>query len=103
MFSHLPPTRSTSYIATSKPMSSESRVLNITNISIDQHLQVAEKVFFAGQMQQAEAMFKHALSAAPNHPQALRGLGLIAAQKGDAEEALRLIRQAVALHPTYAE
>jgi predicted O-linked N-acetylglucosamine transferase (SPINDLY family) len=50
----------------------------------------------AGQLSQAEALYRHILAACPNHSQSLHLLGVIAYQVGQHESAIALIREALA-------
>lgn len=49
----------------------------------------------AGQLAQAEALYRQALQAFPEHPDALRLLGLIALQVGQFAMALPLLEKAI--------
>ncbi|MBI3222259.1 MAG: tetratricopeptide repeat protein, partial [Nitrosomonadales bacterium] len=57
----------------------------------------------AGRLPQAEAIYRQILQAAPNHPDALHLLGLIAHQVGKHEIAVELISKALVFVPNYAE
>ena len=57
----------------------------------------------AGNLAQAEALYKQVLQALPNQPDALHLLGLIAKQKGDLKTAAQLMRKALAVNPSYVE
>jgi protein O-GlcNAc transferase len=57
----------------------------------------------AGQLQQAEAIYRGILAREPDNPQALHLLGVIALQEGRHGAAEHLIEQALALKPDYAE
>lgn len=57
----------------------------------------------AGQLPQAEALYRQILQAAPSHAGALHLLGVIASQVGQHGPALELIDRAIAIHPQYAE
>src|SRR5438094_472452 len=54
----------------------------------------------AGRMDRAEALYRKVLSTLPKQPDALHLLGVIAGTKGQHEEAVRLIRQAIKSAPT---
>jgi tetratricopeptide (TPR) repeat protein len=71
---------------------------------LPQHaLQTAMAQHQAGNLPQAEALYKQVLQAAPNQPDALHLLGLIAKQKGDLKTAIQLIRKALTVNPNYVE
>ena len=57
----------------------------------------------AGNLMQAETLYKQVLQAAPNQPDALHLLGLIAKQKGDHKTAIQLMRKALSFNPNYIE
>jgi predicted O-linked N-acetylglucosamine transferase (SPINDLY family) len=57
----------------------------------------------AGQLAQAQSLYRHVLSAQPNHPQALHRLGVIASQLGRADLALVFIKKALSLRPDAAD
>ena len=56
-----------------------------------------------GSLPQAEMLYKQVLQAAPNQPDALHLLGLIAKQKGDLKTANQLMRKALTFNPNYVE
>ena len=57
----------------------------------------------AGNLSQAEAIYRQILGVAPDHPGALHFLGLLAKQSGQPEIAAKLIRRSLASKPDYAE
>ncbi len=57
----------------------------------------------AGQLAEAEALYRKVLEATPNHPVALHLIGLIAYQVGQFPVALQLIDSALAISPDYAD
>ena len=57
----------------------------------------------AGDLREADQLYRKVLSIDPKHPAALHFLGVIALQTGHAETAVRLIKQAVSLLPDYAD
>jgi predicted O-linked N-acetylglucosamine transferase (SPINDLY family) len=57
----------------------------------------------AGQLAQAEALYRQVLQAAPDQPDALRLLGLIALQVGQYAMALPLLDKAIQARPGFAE
>ena len=56
----------------------------------------------AGKLGEAERLYRMVLQAAPNHPQALHHLGIIAVQCGKPEIGMDLIRRSVAIEPSAA-
>ena len=66
---------------------------------IDQALERAIHLHAAGQLAQAEAIYRQILSAQGDHPEALRLLGAIAVQQGRTDEALELLTRAVRAAP----
>jgi predicted O-linked N-acetylglucosamine transferase (SPINDLY family) len=57
----------------------------------------------AGQLRQAEALYRQILQISPGHPDALHLLGVMACQVGRCEMALELIDQAIQINPRVAE
>jgi tetratricopeptide (TPR) repeat protein/2-polyprenyl-3-methyl-5-hydroxy-6-metoxy-1,4-benzoquinol methylase len=53
----------------------------------------------AGRLTRAEALYQQVLRVAPNHPDALHFLGVIASQVGKNEIAVELIRKAISIQP----
>ncbi len=74
-----------------------------TGFSVPHALQTAMMHHQAGNLPQAEMLYKQVLQAAPNQPDALHLLGLIAKQKGDHKTAVHLMRKALAVNPNYVE
>ena len=62
-------------------------------------LQSAIEYHESGQLQKAESRYKKILRAAPNQPDALHLLGVIAYQNGNHDEATRLIKKAIRNNP----
>ena len=73
------------------------------NFNPQHALQTAMAQHQAGNLVQAEALYKQVLQTLPNHPDALHLLGLIAKQKGDLKTANQLMRKALTLNPNYVE
>ena len=57
----------------------------------------------AGQLREAELLYRQVLAVEPRHPVALHLLGVIAFQSGQTDAALELIGQAVEVHPGYTD
>ncbi len=66
-------------------------------------LQSAMAQHQAGNLVQAEVLYKQVLRALPKQPDALHLLGLIAKQKGDFKTAVQLMKQSLAENPNYVE
>src|SRR5260221_14400674 len=66
--------------------------------ALDRDLQQALARHQAGDLIEAERLFRHVLTGAPHHPAALHHLGVIALQHGRAEPAAALLAEAAA-HP----
>jgi tetratricopeptide (TPR) repeat protein len=74
-----------------------------SNFHPQQALQSAMAHHQAGNLMQAETLYKQVLQTAPNQPDALHLLGLIAKQKGDHKTAIQLMRKALSFNPNYVE
>ena len=61
-------------------------------MTIAQTLAVAIRHQKAGQLQQAETLYRQILSQQPDNPEALHYLGLIAHQAGQGDAAIELMR-----------
>jgi len=57
----------------------------------------------AGQLADAEKIYRQILREQPNHPEALYFLGVLTNQRGDTDAAIDLIRQSISFRPGYAE
>jgi Tfp pilus assembly protein PilF len=68
--------------------------------SIPKAIQAALEHHQAGRLPQAEAIYRQILQAAPNHPEALHLLGVIAHQTGKNEIAVELISKAIRINPS---
>ena len=72
-------------------------------LTIEQTLQLARQHHQAGQLPQAEALYRQILQQQPGHADALHLLGVIAYQTGRHDVAVDLIRRAVAINPNLPE
>ena len=81
--------------------SSSSQLSN--QLSPQQALQTAMAQHQAGNLIQAEVLYKQVLRTIPKQPDALHLLGLIAKQKGDFKTAVQLMKQALTQNPNYVE
>jgi Tfp pilus assembly protein PilF len=72
-------------------------------ITIDQAIQLGLQHHRAGRLDEAEGIYKNILSHAPDYPDALHLLGVIASQKGRHDIAINMILRAIALKPRTAE
>jgi predicted O-linked N-acetylglucosamine transferase (SPINDLY family) len=68
----------------------------------DQALQVALGHHQAGRLAEAEALYRQVLDRAPDHPDALHFLGVLAGQAGRPDRAIALIGRAIAAQPANA-
>ncbi|MSU65631.1 MAG: tetratricopeptide repeat protein [Opitutus sp.] len=75
----------------------------MTQLTIELAFQRAVEHHQAGQLPEAEALYRQILAEQPNHAEAVHLLGVIAHQLGQNETAVNLIRQAIALKPTLPE
>jgi predicted TPR repeat methyltransferase len=66
-------------------------------------IQVALKLHQSGQIAEAEAIYREVLSNSPDHPDALRLLGMVAWQAGQGDDAIALLRKALSVRPGYLE
>jgi tetratricopeptide (TPR) repeat protein len=71
--------------------------------SVDLLLQKAIAHHDAGQLPEAEALYRQVLQVSPDHSVALHLLGVIACQVGQYATALELIDRAIQVNPEYAE
>jgi predicted O-linked N-acetylglucosamine transferase (SPINDLY family) len=71
----------------------------MTRPTIEQAFAVAIAHHQAGELEQAENLYRQILAEAPGHGGALHHLGVIALQRGRPDAALELIRQAIAIEP----
>ncbi|MGA2500518.1 MAG: tetratricopeptide repeat protein [Tepidisphaeraceae bacterium] len=72
-------------------------------LPIEQAFQIAVQHHQAGQLPQAEQLYRQILAQQPNHADALHLLGVIARQVGRSDIAVDLIRRAIALKPNDPE
>jgi len=68
-------------------------------VSASDLVQAALEHHRAGRLARAQALYQHVLRAAPNHPDALHFLGVIARQSGKNEIAVELISRAISIRP----
>jgi protein O-GlcNAc transferase len=73
-----------------------------TTLSLAEATQLALGYHQAGQLEQAEQVYRQILSQNPQHSDTLHVLGVIAYQQGNFDVALPLIQQAITLHPEEA-
>ena len=74
-----------------------------SNFNPQHALQTAMTQHQAGNLPQAEALYKQVLQTLPSQPDALHLLGLISKQKGDLKAGAQLMRKALAVNPNYVE
>ena len=70
-------------------------------MTVPQALELALQRHQAGLLADAEALYRQILAAQPNHPYALRLLGVLAQQSGRHDLVVEWMRQAIAVDPTY--
>ena len=70
--------------------------------NIRENLEKALACHQTGNLKEAAITYLEILKNSPNHPEALHLLGVIAHQKGNDQEAIRLIERAIKKHPTAA-
>ena len=75
----------------------------MSQLSIPQAYELALRHHRAGNVQEAEHLYRQILQVQPRHPGVLNHLGIIAHQQGKNDFALDLIRQALAVVPNYPE
>jgi len=68
---------------------------------IPMQLQMALDHHRAGRLREAEPLYRQILRAAPDHPDALHWLGVLAHQAGQSDAALALIDRAIAIHSSH--
>lgn len=69
-------------------------------MSVEQTMSAAVTLHRAGQLHQAEQLYRHILSTDPNRADALHYLGLIAHQSGDHKAAWEFMRRAIEIDPS---
>jgi tetratricopeptide (TPR) repeat protein len=72
------------------------------SMTIDQAMQAGIRHHSAGQLQQAEHIYRQILQAVPNHHDALHLMGVLALQIGRADAAIEYINHAISIQPTAA-
>jgi len=71
--------------------------------SVDDSVQTARHHFRAGRFAEAEGLYRQVLAQQPDQPEALHGLGMVAAHGGKFGDASDLIQRALALRPNWVE
>jgi tetratricopeptide (TPR) repeat protein/2-polyprenyl-3-methyl-5-hydroxy-6-metoxy-1,4-benzoquinol methylase len=84
-------------------MASRERIVTSNDASIDDALKAGLEHHYAGRIAEAEAVYRRVRAEAPDHPDPLHLLGMIAYQRGQASAAIELIGRAIALDPSRAE
>ena len=74
-----------------------------SQMTVQQALELAQKHHAAGNLQQAESIYRQILSIQPKNADALHLFGVVALQVGQNEEAIRLINRAIAINPKNAD
>src|SRR6516162_9988397 len=71
----------------------------MTQITIEQAVQIALEHHQAGRLAEAEALYRQILAQDANYSDALNLLGVLAGQVGRLDAAVELIGKAIAIHP----
>jgi len=72
-------------------------------MNVDQEIQRAIQHHQAKQLAEAEAIYRRILQQNPNHPDALRLLGMVAMQTGHSDAAIELLSRSIQAKPDVAE
>ncbi|MGA2584982.1 MAG: tetratricopeptide repeat protein [Tepidisphaeraceae bacterium] len=72
-------------------------------MNVDQEIQRAIQHHQAKQLAEAEAIYRRILQQNPNHPDALRLLGMVAMQTGHSDAAIELLSRSIQAKPDIAE
>lgn len=72
----------------------------MTQLTVEESFQIAVQRHQAGQLPQAEQLYREVLAREPNHPEASHNLGLLAHQTGRNDVALELLRRATSVKPS---
>jgi tetratricopeptide (TPR) repeat protein len=75
----------------------------MAQMTVEQAIELGMQYLQAGQVQQAEAIYRQVLAARPNHPDTLNMLGIIALQAGKLDQAEQFIRSAIAANPAMSD
>src|SRR3954468_10010464 len=75
---------------------------SMAKLTIQQAMQMAVAHHQAGRLDRAETLYRQVLSYAPDYPDALHLLGVLASQNGESDAAIALIQRAIAGDPTVA-
>ena len=71
----------------------------MTQVSIDQAVQIAMEHHRAGRFGEAESIYRQIIQAEPGHAQVLYMLGLLMHQSARHAEAIQFVRGAIAISP----
>jgi predicted O-linked N-acetylglucosamine transferase (SPINDLY family) len=74
----------------------------MADLSLAQTFDLALKHHQAGRLKEADQIYQQILAVQPDHPAALHYSGTVALQSGRLDEAIHLIRRALAIYPTAA-
>ncbi|MGA2441309.1 MAG: tetratricopeptide repeat protein [Tepidisphaeraceae bacterium] len=75
----------------------------MTQINVPEEMRIAVRHLQAGRLDEAERVLRQLLAAAPNSPDGLHLLAIVALQKGALDAGIDLIRRAIAINPAVAE
>jgi protein O-GlcNAc transferase len=73
-----------------------------TKMTLQQQTEAAMRYHQTGQLAEAERLYRQILIGAPNHPEALHMVGILAGQQGRLDEGVSWIRRAIAVFPNNA-
>ena len=71
--------------------------------TLQQDFELALRYHHAGQLEQAEALYRQVLAVQPDSPDALHALGIVTGQRGRLDEAIDLMRRAIASRPDFPD
>jgi len=80
-------------------MSAITTVVPMSTVNIQEAIRIAMRHHQAGELAQAEAIYRQVLALDPDNPDALHLLGTIADRLGRHDEAVRLINRAITINP----
>src|SRR5437764_620574 len=69
--------------------------------TLQQALELANQYLEAGQLPEAESLYRQILVQEPNSPSALHGLGVVALKAGNPTAAIDLMRRSIDLSPQF--
>ena len=70
------------------------------NMTLQEAYEIAVRHHEAGQLDEADGLYRQILGHAPNHADSIHLLGVIAGQRGQVDEGIELIRRAISIEPS---